>query len=609
MIEHLAGGNIWIMIAIKLVIVAAVFLPVISVIAMFSIWWERKVAGHIQSRVGPMHVGRWHGWAQTLADGVKLILKEDLVPRTADKFLFRFAPYLAFAPVFAAFLALPFGPQFVFEATLNIGVLYLLAVLSVEVMSTIMAGWGSNSKWSVYGAMREACQMVSYEIPLGVSIIIGVLVAGTLNLVDLGYLQGGGLFDWFIFHNPFIFSAFLIYFIASLASNKRAPFDLPESESELVAGYLTEYSGLRWSLFFLAEYNAMFVVGAIQAALFLGGWNSPLGSWDPVYAFLGYDPVAAGQAYFSGALADAPTFNAKADAINAAAGGETSLSGVGLFIINCYGVFWFASKAMVTIWIQMWLRWTLPRIRIDQVLYTCVKVLLPASLLLLVATAAWIAVVPQPHRGLITGTRQATVFSDAVALKYAAEDGDAQSEGEKAPQAVPFAFDTSALPAKGGDDQLLKVTGVEGGALYRVVTDGEKRSPILVHEGDRLTFEQAGGEFVFEPAPPRVNKGEPAPTQVTATVRLTPADPMTRAGHLTEPTPGFQRFVQVVLGLVFIVINAVVVAIMAGGWLGILFKGGEGQPRKSIFVDFMPVGRDVAFTKYPKPEPEPAAEG
>ena len=242
MIRYLAHDNIWLEIAIRLAIVAAVILPVISAIAMFSIWWERKVAGHAQSRVGPMHVGGWHGWAQSIADGVKLILKEDLIPRGADGFLFRLAPYLAFAPVFTAFLAIPFAPQLCFESRLNIGVLYLLAVLSLEVMGTILAGWGSNSKWAIYGAMREACQMVSYEIPLGISIIVGVLTAGTLNLMELNYLQGNGIVDWFVFHNPFIFVAFVLYFIASLASSKRAPFDLPESESELVAGYHTEYS-------------------------------------------------------------------------------------------------------------------------------------------------------------------------------------------------------------------------------------------------------------------------------------------------------------------------------------------------------------------------------
>ena len=264
-----AEHAIWIVVAIKVAIVGATFLPAISLIAMFSIWWERKVAGHIQSRVGPMHVGGWHGWAQSLADGIKLILKEDLMPRDADSFLFRLAPYLAFGPVFAAFLALPFGPQLVFESALSIGVLYVLAILSIEVMGTILAGWGSASKWSIYGAMREACQMVSYEVPLGMSIICVLLVAGTLNMVHLNYLQGGGLGDWFIFHNPFLFCAFGVMFVAMLASNKRAPFDLPESESELVAGFHTEYSGLRFSFFFFAEYAGMFILSAILAMLWL----------------------------------------------------------------------------------------------------------------------------------------------------------------------------------------------------------------------------------------------------------------------------------------------------------------------------------------------------
>lgn len=414
MIEQLAREispehSLLVYIALKVGLVAAAFLPAISVIAMFSIWWERKVAGHIQSRVGPMHVGGWHGWAQSIADGVKLILKEDLRPAGADEFLFRLAPYLAFAPVFAAFLALPFGPQFVYESGLNIGVLYILAVLSVEVISTILAGWSSNSKWSIYGAMREACQMVSYEVPLGISILTAVLVSGTLNLVDLGYLQAGGLHDWYVFHNPFIFAAFFVYFVASLASNKRAPFDLPESESELVAGFHTEYSGLRFSFFFFAEYAGMFVVGAIQAALFLGAWNSPLGPIDPIHYLTGYDVVAAGKAHFSGAIEAASTFAAKADAINAAAGltlqdgrwvdaaGKAAgVTGMGLILVNLYSLFWFAAKAMTTIWIQIWLRWTLPRIRIDQVLYTCVKVLLPLSLAFFLGSAVWVAVVPQP---------------------------------------------------------------------------------------------------------------------------------------------------------------------------------------------------------------------
>ncbi len=390
MIRELTGDNIWLIIGIKVAIVGTVFLPAISLIAMFSIWWERKVAGHIQCRVGPMHTGGWHGWSQSIADGIKLILKEDLIPSDADAFLFRLAPYLAFAPVFAAFLALPFGPQFVFEAGLNIGVLYILAVLSVEVMGVILAGWGSGSKWSVYGAMREACQMVSYEIPLGISILCGVIVAGTLNLVELGYLQGRGIWDWFIFHNPFVFAAFFLYFVASLAENKRAPFDLPESESELVAGFHTEYSGLRFSFFFFAEYASMFVVGGIQTALFLGGWNSPLGGFDPVYQAIGYNAVASGQAYFDGTVTGSWAQMAQA----------MGLTTAGLAVLNLYGVLWFVLKVFTLIFIQIWLRWTLPRIRIDQVMYACVKVLLPLTLVVFLGTAVWVWSVPQPAAGM-----------------------------------------------------------------------------------------------------------------------------------------------------------------------------------------------------------------
>lgn len=394
-----------ILIGLKAGLVAGVFLPLISLIAMFFIWWERKVAGHIQGRLGPMHVGLWHGWAQSLADGIKLIMKEDLMPRGADAFMFKLAPYLAFAPVFAAFLAIPFGPQFVYEAGLNIGVLYLLAVLSVEVMGVILAGWGSNSKWSIYGAMREACQMVSYEIPLGLSIICGVLVAGTLDMVELGYLQGGGLHKWFIFHNPFIFIAFVLYFIASLAANKRAPFDLPESESELVAGFHTEYSGFRWSLFFFAEYGAMFVVGCIQAILFLGAWNSPLGAWDPVHLALGYNPQHAGYSFFSGAVESAGGFAQTAAAMGFTGKMEESVGK--MMALNFYGAFWVIIKATVIIYVQMWLRWTLPRIRIDQVLNACIKVLLPASLITFVGTAGWILLVRQPAAPIINGVRVA----------------------------------------------------------------------------------------------------------------------------------------------------------------------------------------------------------
>jgi NADH-quinone oxidoreductase subunit H len=342
-------------------LVAMVFLPAVMLFAMFAIWWERKVAGHMQSRLGPNRVGPI-GLLQSLADGIKLLTKEDLLPRDADALLFRMAPYLAFTPAFAAFLALPFGPDMTFEPRLAVGLFWILAILSVEVMGVILAGWASNNKWAIYGAMREACQMVSYEIPLGISIIVGVMAAGTLNLVELGYQQGGGIHTWIIYRNPFAFLAFFVYFIASLASNKRAPFDLPESESELVAGFHTEYSGLRFSFFFFAEYAAMFVVGGIQTALFLGGWNDPFGliGWARQH----YGPQS-------------PDYSA----------------GI-LILVNLIGVGIFVTKALGIVFVQMWLRWTLPRPRIDQVLYACVKVLLPLACLLLLGGALWQLLVP-----------------------------------------------------------------------------------------------------------------------------------------------------------------------------------------------------------------------
>ncbi|MBL1216543.1 MAG: NADH-quinone oxidoreductase subunit NuoH [Planctomycetes bacterium] len=386
-IAEMTGYPIWLIsVVFKVLIISLVFFPLISVIAVIAIWGERKVAGHIQGRLGPKHVGPF-GLLQSPADGIKLLFKEDTVPGDADGMLFRLAPYIAFAPVFAAFLVIPFGPQFVFEATLNIGVLYLLAILGLEVMAVIMSGWGSNSKWAIYGAMREACQMVSYEIPLGVAILCGVLVAGTLNLSELSYLQGGGLHTWLMFHNPFIFIAFFIYFIASLASSKRAPFDLPESESELVAGFHTEYSGLRWSMFFFAEYAGMFIIGCILAVLYMGGWNSPLGPWDPVYMALGYDPVASGQAYLTGQLTGITNWGDLS--------GEMGLKGgaIGLFALNSYCTVWVIAKASFVILLHMWIRWTLPRIRIDQVMHGCVKGLLPVSLAMFVGTAVWLALI------------------------------------------------------------------------------------------------------------------------------------------------------------------------------------------------------------------------
>ena len=361
--------SLWLTAIYGFIVIAAVYIPLISAIAMFCIWLERKLAGHFQSRIGPNRVGPF-GLLQSIADGVKLLLKEDLLPAEADALLMRLAPYLAFSPVLVAFVALPFGPDLCFEPRLSVGLFLLLAILSVEVMGVILAGWASNNKWSVYGAMREACQMVSYEIPLGLSIIVGVMAAGTLNLVALSTQQGGGIHTWLIFRNPFTLLAFFTYFIASLASNKRAPFDLPESESELVAGYHTEYSGLRFSFFFFAEYAGMFVVGGIQTALFLGGWNDPLGILG--WAYAKYRPL----------------FDVDPTLVHA----------LPVLLVNLIGSSIFGGKALLIIFIQMWIRWTLPRPRIDQVLYTCVKVLLPMACALLLGGALWQLFVPGLNR-------------------------------------------------------------------------------------------------------------------------------------------------------------------------------------------------------------------
>ncbi len=328
----------------------------ISIIPLFSIWWERKVAGRIQSRTGPMRVGGWHGWAQCIADGLKLLTKEDLCPAGADRPLFKLAPYLAFVPAILAFFALPFGTYWVFRE-LDVALVFVLAMLGVEVYGVILAGWASNNKWSVYGAMREACQMVSYEIPLGMSLLVPIMALGTLSLGEIGDAQSGGWFSWIVFRNPFTFAAAIAYYVASLASCKRAPFDLPESESELVAGFHTEYSGFRWSLFFFAEYAAMFVVSGLAVILFFGAWYSPL-------------PLA-----WSESLGDSIFARAIKGVVFA-------------------GPVWFIAKCTFFIYVQLWIRWTLPRIRIDQVLYSCIQVVLPLMMLVLLGQTLYELFVP-----------------------------------------------------------------------------------------------------------------------------------------------------------------------------------------------------------------------
>jgi NADH-quinone oxidoreductase subunit H len=308
--------------------VAAV-VGLLTLFPIFALWFERKVAAHTQDRLGPMRVG-WHGVLQSFADGIKLLFKEDIIPTEGDRILFRLAPYLVVAGSFAAFAVIPWGDGLV-VSNLNIGVLYVVAIGSLNAIGILMAGWASNNKYSLFGGMRSAAQIVSYEIPTVLTLLVVIVQVGSLNLQDIVVAQQGGLFNWFIFRMfPLNLIAFVVFFICGLAETNRTPFDIPEAESELVAGFHTEYSGMRFAFFFLAEYGAMFLVSALTVVLFLGGWQGALSQ-----------PLVPG-----------------------------SLS--------------FVSKTLLLVFVQMWLRWTLPRLRVDQLMAMCWKYLIPIAFVLLV---------------------------------------------------------------------------------------------------------------------------------------------------------------------------------------------------------------------------------
>ncbi|MEO2022456.1 MAG: NADH-quinone oxidoreductase subunit NuoH, partial [Pirellulaceae bacterium] len=341
----------------------ALLFAVFSLCPFFFIWMERKVAGRIQDRLGPTRVGGRFGWLQSLADGIKLIQKEDLCPPAADSMLFHAAPYIVCMSSFAAFIVLPFSEGWVAVAA-DCGLFIMLAIMSLEVFGIILAGYSSASKWSLFGGMREAAQMVSYEIPMAICALIPIVAAGSLNLGEIGDMQSGGMQNWFLFHDPFTFFAFFVYFVVATASCKRAPFDLAEAESELVGGFHTEYSGMRWSFFFMGEYASMFAVCGIGSILFLGGWNTGLPGVDGVV-------IVAGEATPVGLS----RWRADGGALSYLAG----VIGVGVFGI----------KAAIGVFIQVWLRWTVPRIRIDQVITVCLKYLVPISCFLFLGAIVW----------------------------------------------------------------------------------------------------------------------------------------------------------------------------------------------------------------------------
>ena len=338
-------------------VAAAIILLFMAPTAGIITWVERRVSARMQSRIGPNRAGP-QGFLVWIADGIKSILKEDVVPTESDQLLFRLAPYLVFVGVSATFVVMPFG-QYLIAADLDIGILFVVAVTSLVTIGLMTGGWASNNKWSLLGGIRSAAQIISYEIPGAVAIVCIVMMTGSLRMQDIIGAQGGtgaSVIDvggwpwyWFVFRNPLTFALFFLYFTTALAEGNRAPFDLPEAESELVAGYSTEYSGMRYLFFFFAEWANVFVMCGIASALFLGGWQIP-----------GVSPAQQ----------------------------EASLA------LQLLGAFVFLLKSWVLIFVVIWIRWTLPRVRIDQMMNLCWKWFVPLSFAAFMLTAVWMVIGP-----------------------------------------------------------------------------------------------------------------------------------------------------------------------------------------------------------------------
>jgi len=326
---------IWAVLRLVIAVGLAVFLVLNGALA--QIFLERKIQAVMQDRVGPYHTGPF-GLLQTFADAIKLLSKEDIRAKLTDAPFFLAAPAIVFSPMLASFVVLPFGPDFV-GANLNVGLLYLTTLGSMTVLGIVIAGWASNNKYSLMGGLRSAGQLISYEVPQILALVTVVLYVGSLSMVDITSSQPGLLVNVLILP-----MAFVTYLIAALAETNRNPFDLPEAESELVAGFLTEYSGMRWGIFFLAEYGEVTVVSAIMATLWFGGWHGP-----------------------------------------------------GVDALPILGVLWFTLKTYGFVVLFMWIRATLPRLRIDQLMGFCWKVLIPLALVNIMASAVIILAFADPR--------------------------------------------------------------------------------------------------------------------------------------------------------------------------------------------------------------------
>lgn len=338
----LFGNNQGLLALTIYVLVALIIVGMMATIGGLGTYAERKISADIQQRIGPNRVGPY-GILQFLADGVKMITKEDVMPFTADKMLFYLAPMLALVGVFATLAVLPWSSGFMM-ADLNVGIFYLIAISSLVGVSVFLGGYASNSKWSMLGGLRGASQIISYEIPVTISVLAITLLAGGMSFGTILSHQRGLPTNWFLFHNPFAFVAGFVYFIGALAETNRAPFDLPEAESELVSGYHTEYTGMRFGFFALAEYIEVFVVCGVGAALFLGGGNLP--------------------------------FDTELDII------PTQLAEVTIFM----------TKTLLLYYVVIWIRWTFPRLRVDQLMSICWKYLTPIAIVNLMGCAIWLVV-------------------------------------------------------------------------------------------------------------------------------------------------------------------------------------------------------------------------
>jgi NADH-quinone oxidoreductase subunit H len=403
-----AGNVFWATVYILLVFVG------LSVAVIAMNWLERKILAHMQVRLGPMRVGP-HGLLQPIADAIKLLLKEDIMPAEADGLVFWIAPFIVVLAAFTVFVVVPFGPTHAIT-DMNIGILFMLGVSSLSVLGIVMAGWASNSHYPLIGSLRSSAQMVSYEVAMGLAVVSAILMTSLhgLGLYGVGGLGTGdgtlsmiGIVQaqqeqgvWFVFKFfPLGLIAFVIFAIAMVAETNRAPFDLPEAESELTAGFHTEYSGFRWSLFFLAEYSAMIAVSSIAVTLWLGGWLRPFpnllsgSTWDLVFNLfpgITFLLLAAACFYNVARMPKHPYFKIQTMGL-AGFGAVLGLVGLVMFVpavfVRVQDIYWFAVKVAAFMYLYIWYRGTFPRYRFDQLMKVGWKILLPMGLGLLILTA------------------------------------------------------------------------------------------------------------------------------------------------------------------------------------------------------------------------------